>query len=159
MFGPFDFIKSSAELTYPKTDRAKVALAVAFQFALEQRSMTVEPEHILRALGSIDRGVGRRVLDGLGVDLFQLLPQIVELLPPLSSEYPHQMPQLGEHAITFFNDARTAANELNQRYVGTEHLVLSLLCQETPASTFLRDLGITYKSAIDGVRQLLGGHN
>lgn len=159
MNGPFYFVKSCANLTYPLTDRAKVALAVAYQFAWEQRSMTIEPEHILRALGSIDRGTGRMVLEELRVDLFRLLPQIVELLPRLASEHPHETPQLREHGITFFNDVRAAANELNHGYVGTEHLVLGLLCQESPASTFLRDRGITYKSAIDGVRQLLGGHN
>ena len=158
MNGPFYFVKSCSEITHPMTDRAKLALAVSYQFAWEQRSPTVEPEHILRAIGSIDRGVGRRVLDELGIDLFGLLPEIVELLPPLPSKQPYEMPRLGEHGITFFNDARAAANELNHHYLGTEHLVLGLLCQESAASTFLHDRGLTYASAIDAVKRLLGQH-
>lgn len=68
-------------------DRARLVMALSEQFAAEQHSPRIEPEHVLRALGSADRGVARTVLEGLGVDLLSLLPCIAATLPRLANAF------------------------------------------------------------------------
>src|SRR5688572_27795837 len=76
-----------ANETYARsTDRARLAFALAEQFAIDQRAPQIEPEHILRGLASNGRGVGRTVLEEMGIDFAQLLPDIVQLLRPFPEQ-------------------------------------------------------------------------
>ncbi|HZK79935.1 MAG TPA: Clp protease N-terminal domain-containing protein, partial [Humisphaera sp.] len=59
-----------------------MVFALADHFAGEQRSRDISPEHILRGLACASCGIGRTVLNGLGVDLLRLLPAVMQLLPP-----------------------------------------------------------------------------
>jgi ATP-dependent Clp protease ATP-binding subunit ClpC len=130
-------------------------LAVAHQFALEQRSPGIEPEHLLRGLASLDLGVGRSVLANLGIDLFKLLPEIVELLPR-RSDIPLPERDLSASGNAVLAAARRAASELGHRYVGSEHVMLGLIAHPSSASAFLVQRGASYDGAINGVKQLLG---
>jgi ATP-dependent Clp protease ATP-binding subunit ClpC len=139
------------------THRAQLVMAVADQFALEQGTNEIRPEHILRALASVDRGVGRSVLEDLDIDLFKLLPDIVKLLPRCKGAGPPPFEaDLGDAAHALLAAARCAGVELGHRYVGTEHLVLGILADSLPASEFLKQRGATYELALAGVQQLLG---
>jgi ATP-dependent Clp protease ATP-binding subunit ClpC len=152
------------------TERARLAVALAKQFAREQRR-PIEPEHILRGIASGGRGVGRAVLEELGIDLFRLLPEIAELLaaypakplPPIgemlasdpSKYFPE--PVLGAGAVACLDTARRIAKELRHNYLGTEHLVMGLVDGQSSASAFLRARGATGQSVRDGVVRLLIG--
>jgi ATP-dependent Clp protease ATP-binding subunit ClpC len=131
-------------------------MAVAHQFASEQRAREIEPEHILRAIASVDRGVGRTILDSLGVDLFLLLPRIVELLPTHDHEYCIDI-EFGVRGNELLSVAWQIASSLSHEYVGTEHLTLALLRVNGQASDFLRHRGATYEAALDAVTRLLTG--
>src|SRR5438094_6592113 len=98
------------------TDRARLVMAVADQFALEQRVNEIRPEHILRALASVDCGVGRAVLDGLNIDLFKLLPEIVELLPAGSGAHPLNR-DFGKAGRALLAATHRAASELAHNYI------------------------------------------
>lgn len=152
------------------TDRARLTLALAEQFAFEQRVQEIEPEHILRGLASGGRGVGRTALEKIGIDLFRLLPQIVELLPP----YPEKPlapvdemlanpskcspdPFLGVRSLACLEAARAAASELQHNYYGSEHLVLGVINTESAASAFLKARGATAQLFRDAMAQILYG--
>jgi ATP-dependent Clp protease ATP-binding subunit ClpA len=164
-----------ANPTYERlTDRARLVFALAEQFAHEQRAPAIEPEHILRGLASGGRGVGRTVLEEMGVDLFRLLPEIVELLPSyperprppveeMLAEGPRAIAKyfpdldLGPGGAACLEAARSGAKGLDHNYLGTEHLVMGLVAVQSPASAFLRDRGIAAEPFREGVVRLLVG--
>jgi ATP-dependent Clp protease ATP-binding subunit ClpA len=155
MTSPTRYFSSRYDLCEGMTDRARCVLAAAHQVALEQRSAAIEPEHVLRALATGDRGVGRCALEALGTDLPRLLPKIVELIPPHMQD-PPAGPEFGPRGEALLAAARSAAAELNHLYLGTEHLVLALLREPSPIRDLLRQNGVTYESAFEGVKRLLG---
>lgn len=137
------------------SERARLVLAVADQFAMEQGVGEIEPAHMLRGLASVGCGVGRSALQGLGIDLFDLLPAIRQLTPRH-----HGMPALernfsprGQAVLTA---ARQASADLSHRYVGTEHLVLGLLAEPSTAADFLMQRGATHEAVMAEVKRLLG---
>lgn len=125
------------------TDRARLAMAVADNFALEQCAKSI-----------IDCGVGRAILDSLAVDLFALLPEIVKLLPRQPFD-PVLERDISQRTQTLLAEARRSASNLNHRYVGTEHLVLAMLSVPGIASDFLRQHGATYEKATAAVEEVL----
>ena len=137
------------------TDRARLVMALAEVFAAEQGSLFIEPEHVLRGLASGPRGVGRMVLERLGVELLSLLPGIAASLPALGGGF---LPDhtFGPRAEMLCSAARDSATELAHRYVGTEHLLLGLLRTPGPASAFLQERGVTYEKALRAVIEMLG---
>ena len=136
------------------TDRLKRTMAAAHELAVEQRSAAVEPGHLLFSLGAIDCGVGRCVLDGLGVDLAGLLGEIRAVLPQGTDQPPPKV-EFGPRTDALLAAARSAAASLNHRYLGTEHLVLALLRDPAAAGEFLRRRGVTFPAARGSLTRLL----
>ncbi|HEX4794173.1 MAG TPA: Clp protease N-terminal domain-containing protein [Humisphaera sp.] len=157
--------------TYARfTGRARLVMALADQFAGERHAREITPEHILRGLASGGRGAGRTVLDEMGVDLARLLPELIDLSPlqPIASlpsmsemasdpaKYFPEM-ELGPAAVECLAGAKRAAEDMKHNYIGTEHLLLGLLSQDSPAAGFLRERGISFELARSGVCRLLYG--
>jgi ATP-dependent Clp protease ATP-binding subunit ClpA len=53
--------------------------------------------------------------------------------------------------------AQEQARGLDHAYIGTEHLLLSMLASDDPAATLLRERGVTHESASALIQQFLGG--
>jgi|SRR6185312_2299590 len=172
MRGPWRYFDLSSRTCERFTDRARLVLALADEFAIEQRSLEISPEHILRGLACGGQGVGRAALEDLGVDLIQLLPKLLALLPPhaarplpsmdeLRASDPTKifpLRELGPGAEACLVAARKAAAEMGHNYVGTEHLLLGLLGHPSPAADFLKKHGATNESARGAVTRLLYGN-
>ena len=170
MSGSWQYFDPSNAAYERFTERARLVFALADHFAGKQRSPDISPEHILRGLACASCGVGRLVLNGLGVDLLRLLPEVMELLPPYPARPLPPMEELmadparsfperefGPGARKCLEAAWRAAAGLNHNYLGTEHLVLGLLSHECPAAAFLRGHGVNLESAKSGVIELLHG--
>ena len=170
MHGPWQYFDLPNATYEGFTDRARLTFALAEQFACSE----IEPEHILRGLASGGCGVGRTVLEEMGVDLFRLLPEIVELIPecpkkPLppveeilaegpaavAKYFPDKV--LSRDSATCLEAARSGAKGLEHNYLGTEHLVIGLIAVQSPASAFLHDRGVTAEAFRAGVVRLLIG--
>ena len=171
MRGLLRHLKLSIDTDRDFTNRARLAVALAEQFARERKAVEVEPEDILRGVASGGHGVGRTVLDGMGVDLFRLLPEIAELAPTfpakplptidemLKSDPAKYFPPVvfGRAGKASLQAARSAAKNLHHNYLGTEHLVMGLINGSSSAAAFLRQRGVTAESFRAGVVQLLCG--
>ncbi|MCH7546881.1 MAG: hypothetical protein IID30_10830 [Planctomycetes bacterium] len=120
--------------------------------ALNRHANNITPEDILVALAQCDRGVGRSILENVGIDLVQITDQITQLAPHVATD--SQWVALGFdsvalHALAW---AKEEARALNHNYHGTEHLVLGLLRdKDSPASSFLRKNGASLENVRDAL--------
>jgi ATP-dependent Clp protease ATP-binding subunit ClpC len=149
------------------SDRARLVFALARQYAFDQRSRSVSPEHILRGLACAGTGRALEVLGGLGVDLIQLYPQVLELFPPEAIRSPGlQVPdewrsstpleiQLGPEVEEGLRAAKRFAAKMAYNYLGTEHLILGLLGCDSPAAAFLREKGLSFEAVKNGIAPLV----
>jgi hypothetical protein len=149
------------KIMYDKfTDRAQKVLKLAALEAQRYQHGFVCAEHILLALVSEGSGVGANVLKNLEVDLDAVRGNVVEkmqagLIEKMSTVAGH-LPQTprAKRAIEF---AVAEARTFQHKFVGTEHLLLGLLCvEDTIAARVLLDLGVRLNDAREEVLLLLG---
>ncbi len=64
--------------------------------------------------------------------------------------------KFSERSAQVFVEAQNEAKEMGHSYVGTEHILLAILKQESPVSESLAELGITYSRAKNEVISIVG---
>jgi uncharacterized protein (TIGR03435 family) len=129
------------------TERARRVLFFSRYEASQLGSLSIETEHILLGLVREGKGLASRLLTGAGVSLEALRAQIETRAVfrervPTSVEMPFSAEvKRGLHA------AAEEADRLRHDYVGTEHLLLGLLRQESSvAARVLIDCGLRLES-------------
>lgn len=125
---PFDIIdKFSTHL--------KNVLTRALCFAVEMDEKTVEPEHLLWALGTQKGSLGAELLKKAEIkqqDLRQLVGA-VNRKKKTQTTLNNAFLQLSDEAKRMVEKAVLTANMYGHRYVGTEHLLSGILQINTPA--------------------------
>tara|TARA_R110000782_G_scaffold102483_5_gene189509 strand:+ start:12634 stop:14622 length:1989 start_codon:yes stop_codon:yes gene_type:complete len=139
------------------TDRARKVMALANQEAQRLNHEYIGTEHILLGIVKEGAGVGCSALKALDVD-FRKVRREVEKLVPAGPEVilEGKLPQttLTKRVMQY---AVEEARSLNHNYVGTEHLLLSLLREhDGVAAQVLVNLGLTLKNVREEVIELLG---
>ncbi len=120
------------------TKEAKQALVVAQDQAKEAGQSYVGTEHVLMGILSQDNSLGASVLMNFGVSI-----QNVELVlksvgrAGKSGDAGGQPGGLSEYAKSVIEDAVKIAHEYGHSFVGTEHLLHSLVSQENTAATVI----------------------
>ncbi len=124
------------------TKRARRVLQLAQEEAQKLNHNYIGTEHILLGMMREGGGVAARVLTDLGVELPQVLLRVTLMVG------------LGEHSVTgeigltprskrVIQFAMEEAENLNHRFVGTEHLLLGLVRKrEGVAVDILKDMGL-----------------
>jgi uncharacterized protein (TIGR02246 family) len=133
------------------TEKARRAIFFARYEASQYGSMSIETEHLLLGIVREDHTLVRRFLSEKGgaqslrdeiesqITRGERLSTAVEI--PISAECRH-----------ILNKAAEAAKRMDHKHVGTEHLLLGVLCEEDcRAARLLRDRGLT----VDGLREEL----
>lgn len=109
------------------SDRARKVMAFAHQAAQRLNHDYLGTEHLLLGLLKERRGVGANVLIDLKVDLDQLRKEVEKLVKVgPDAVVLGRLPQTPGVKNVILN-AVEESHELNQNYVGTEHLLLGLL--------------------------------
>lgn len=125
---PFDIIdKFSTHL--------KNVLTRALCFAVEMNEKTVEPEHLLWALGTQKGSLGAELLKKTDIkqqDLRQLVG-VVHRKKKTQTTINNAILQLSDEAKRMVEKAVLTANMYGHRYVGTEHLLSGILQINSPA--------------------------
>lgn len=125
------------------TEPAKRAVALAQRAAQEHHHHYIGPEHLLLGLCAQRTGSAGQILTAAGLDLDELASAVVGRLLPPSGEMPDR-PPFTEKAKDALELAARSARRLGQDEVGTEHLLLGLIAEETGiAAEVLRERGIT----------------
>ena len=112
-------------MTYKFTNRAKKAIEMANELAIEIGHSYIGTEHILYGLVKEGSGVASKVLENQSITPDMVIDKIVELVG-------HETPVIETLGFTprtkrVFENAFIEARKLGYNYIGTEHLLIGIL--------------------------------
>lgn len=127
------------------TERSRRVVFFAQDEARQRRESYVSTEHLLLGLVRENDSVAARILNGIGIRLEDIRAQVEAQLEPVSEDAkPDDNMQLTPRAKRVIDLAYDEARQLNNNYIGTEHLLLGLIREgEGLAGRVLGDLGVT----------------
>lgn len=143
------------------TSRAKEAIRKAHELAIERGQNHVSPTHLLAALVMQDENTVISLLDRLDIDIIAFTDLLIEALEmpgvgqTLSQSY--QLYLTPDLAQALEHSGRIA-QQLNDSYIGVEHLFLALLDHPGPAIEVLQRMGIE-KRAVQNALKEVREHN
>ena len=128
-------------MMYSFTNRAKKAIDIASEVAMELGHRYIGTEHILYGLAKEGNGVAAKVLSNQEIEPEAIIDKIVELIgnePPVDEN-------LGftPRSKRVIEEAFLEARKLGYNYIGTEHMLLGILREgDSIASRVLLELGV-----------------
>ena len=148
-------------MTYERfTDRAKKVMALANQEAQRFNHEYVGTEHVLLGLIKDGTGISANVLKNRGISLQQVRQEVEKLVRVGPETITMGRLPLTPHTQKVLEYAREEAQNLNQSYVGLEHILLGLLREpENIAAQVLTNLGVHLEAVRREVLDLLGHGN
>ncbi|MGH7930278.1 MAG: Clp protease N-terminal domain-containing protein, partial [Candidatus Binatia bacterium] len=136
------------------TDNARSSLQQAEVIARSLGSAYVGTEHILLGVLSQADSVGSKLLDKMGVTLERA--QLALNLTPKALVINTGARGLSETAKLTLRMSWDVAQEFNQDYCGTEHILYSILTQKNARATvLLRDMNVEVEELTAEMEQLL----
>ncbi|MGF1429162.1 ATP-dependent chaperone ClpB [Kitasatospora sp. LaBMicrA B282] len=140
------------------TTKTQEALSAAIRQAGGAGNPDVRPVHILLALLEQPEGIARPLLEAVGADVAQLLAgarrQFREL--PSAQGSTVAAPQLGRDTLAVLEDAGRRAEQLDDAYVSTEHLLVGLAAEGGAVAELLTRQGASPKALLDAFTQVRG---
>ncbi len=140
------------------TVRAQEAIAAAQKSAESRQQQIIEPAHLLVALLDAREGIVEPLLDKAGADTTALrvaADALVERLPVVrGASQQHASPAFRD----VVNRAGSEAERLGDEYISTEHLVLGLVDQPSPARDALHASGVTHDALLAALQSVRGSH-
>lgn len=140
------------------TDRARRVMQLANQEAQRFAHSHIGTEHFLLGLCKEGSGVAANVLKNLNIDLRSIRLEVEKIIQPAPSDEQVIMGRLPHtpRATRAIENAIAQAAELAHNYVGTEHVLLGILCvKEGVAAQVLLNLGVSLESVRAAVLVLL----
>lgn len=149
--GSADFQEFLNHLTNNALQSLKHADAIARSFG----SAYVGTEHLLLGLLAQETSMGAKVLEGAGVTL-ERARVALNLAPTTVGAASAGAKGLSETAKLTLRMAYDTAQDYNQEFCGTEHILYSILSQKNARATvMLRDMGIDVDAIVGELEQLL----
>src|SRR5437868_10314012 len=136
------------------TNNALHSLKHADAIARASGSAYIGTEHLLLGVLAQDGSMGSKILDGAGITLERA--RLALNLTPKSRVVNMGCKGLSETAKLTLKMAWEIAQEYNQDYCGTEHILYSILSQKNArATTLLRDMSVDVEGLSNEVEQFL----
>ncbi len=135
------------------SERARKIMMLANQEALRYKCESIEPEHILYSFISEGSGVGMTILKNLNVDITKLRNDFAKHMiknpyEVIAGKMPYSpiTKKVVEYAIEW-------AKKLKRNYVGSEHILLGLMCdvKGNAAAEILKSYGVTEEKIRNGI--------
>ncbi|MGD1993110.1 MAG: AAA family ATPase [Anaerolineae bacterium] len=145
------------------TERAQDAAQRAVQIMSRYGHTQVDIEHILLALLEQPDGVVPQLLEILSVDPALIGERIEQLLKQSTKAGIYGRGSLGQVFITprvkkILDRANTEANQLNDDYISTEHIFLSIMDdRNAEAARMLAEMGVTKDRVHQAIQEIRGG--
>lgn len=140
------------------TEKAKSAMLLASREAILFKHQAVGTEHLLLGLTIEQEGIAGNVIRGFGIT-HEAIRQEIEALTGYGTSRkqvdPYLMPY-SPRTKKVVNFASLESKRLEARLIGTEHLLLGLLREETVASKILQDLGVSPEDVVREVYEKVG---
>src|SRR5579864_6301988 len=136
------------------TDNALNSLKHADAIARSFGSAYIGTEHLLLGLLAQDGSMGAKILEGAGVTLDRA--RLALNLTPKTVVMNMGAKGLSETAKLTLKMAYDVAQDYNQEYCGTEHILCSILSQKNARATILlRDMNVNVDNLISELEQFL----
>ncbi len=139
------------------TERANEALTAAIRVAEDNANQLVEPEHLLLALLASREGIVEPLLDAAGarIDLVRTAAeQKLERRPQVRGGQVEQRVSPGLRRI--LRRAGDEAERMTDEYISTEHMLIALLAEASPARDALTEGGLTQEALLAALARVRG---
>jgi ATP-dependent Clp protease ATP-binding subunit ClpB len=158
ILSPFTFIIYNKHMRFDRfTIRGQEAVQEAIGVAEKNQNQQVEPEHILTAMLEQKEGVLRPILGKVGANVLAIASELqaaIAKLPKVSGGQQY----FSTRTNTLFQEAQKEAEKMQDEYVSTEHLLLSIADEkEGDAGRILRSNGVTRDDLEKVITDMRGG--
>ena len=139
------------------TIRGQEAVQEAIGLAEKNQNQQVEPEHLLAAMLQQAEGVVKPVLGKIGANAQTILTDVeaaIEKFPKVSGGQQY----FSSRTNTIFQDAQKQAEQMEDEYLSTEHLLLTIAEEKTgDAGRILRSNGVSKDDLEKVITDMRGG--
>ena len=145
-------------MNYKLTQKSQEALAAAIRRATTDGNPQTEPVHLLAALLDQAEGIARPLLKEVGVgpdDLKDKVEVAVKALPKAAGATVGS-PSASRQLTVSINTAAQRAQQMEDEYVSTEHLLVGLATDGGEAARLLREVGAGPESLLEAFEQVRG---
>ncbi|MER8099468.1 ATP-dependent chaperone ClpB [Kitasatospora sp. NPDC094016] len=140
------------------TTKTQDALSAAIRQAGAAGNPDVKPVHILIALLEQPEGIARPLLEAVGADVTRIDAEARRQLTALPSAMGSTVaaPQLARDTLAVLTEAGKRADDLDDQYVSTEHLMVGLAAEGGPVAELLAQQGATAKALLAAFKDVRG---
>jgi ATP-dependent Clp protease ATP-binding subunit ClpB len=145
-------------MDFKPTRNSQEALSVAIRRAAANGNPQVEPLHLLAALLEQGDGTATPLLRAVGADPAVIAKEAAEQIGrlPRMRGASTSAPELSRQMLAVINTATNRAQQMEDEYVSTEHLLVGLAADGGQAATLLRGAGATPDALTDAFTQVRG---
>ncbi|GAB7182021.1 ATP-dependent chaperone ClpB [Kitasatospora sp. Ki12] len=140
------------------TTKTQDALSTAIRQAGAAGNPDVKPVHILIALLEQPEGIARPLLEAVGADATRVDAEARRQLAALPSAMGSTVaaPQLARDTLAVLTEAGKRADDLDDQYVSTEHLMVGLAAEGGSVAELLTQRGATPKALLAAFKDVRG---
>ncbi|MEV7597608.1 ATP-dependent chaperone ClpB [Kitasatospora sp. NPDC089797] len=140
------------------TTKTQDALSAAIRQAGSVGNPDVKPVHILIALLEQPEGIARPLLEAVGANAARIDAEARRQLTALPSAMGSTVaaPQLARDTLAVLTEAGKRADDLDDQYVSTEHLMVGLAAEGGPVAELLVQQGATPKALLAAFKDVRG---
>jgi len=139
------------------TLKAREAVASAQGLASERGNPQITSIHLLSALLNESDGVMRPILDKIGADVGQLQSMVKSEIDRFSKVQGGSAPNPDGDLLKTFEEAAKQADQMNDEFVSTEHLLLALTTVNSAAKRLLDLNALTSNEILAAMQSIRGG--
>ena len=145
-------------MDFKPTRNSQEALSIAARRAAADGNPQVDPLHLLAALLDQTGGIAASLLKAVGADPGVIAKETAEHITqlPQMRGSTTSAPQLSRQLLGVINTATNRAQQLDDEYVSTEHLLVGLAADGGQAATLLREAGATADALTEAFTQVRG---
>ncbi|MFZ2046584.1 MAG: Clp protease N-terminal domain-containing protein, partial [Trebonia sp.] len=145
-------------MDFKPTRNSQEALSIAARRAAADGNPQVDPLHLLAALLDQTGGIAASLLKAVGADPGVIAKETAEHIAqlPQMRGSTTTAPQLSRQLLGVINTATNRAQQLDDEYVSTEHLLVGLAADGGQAATLLSEAGATADALTEAFTQVRG---
>jgi len=142
------------------THKSQEAIINAQVIAQEYGQQYINASHLLLALLEQSDGLVRPILDSLDInsdDLHERVEASLEKLPKVETQAAVGMVQGTTEMAVIVEHSVKEAKKMDDEYVSTEHILLSLLDVKSEVQKILQSMGVTRPELVEAIEKVRGG--
>ncbi len=140
------------------TVRAQEAIAAAQTLAQEREQQIIEPAHLLVALLDAREGIVAPLLERAGAEITALRAEAVTAVERLPVVRGASQQHISQSMRDVLKRAGREAERLGDEYISTEHLLVALVGEPSPARDALAAAGVTHDALLEAMQAVRGSH-